>query len=99
MSNLEDSLKFCMNLDKKLTLYEKILSWKTFADCPTYGLGFQVWDDFGTNRFSVGHSGNQQKATTLLRYYPKDRTSLVILSNDEKLPLRKLRVLIEKYLF
>jgi CubicO group peptidase (beta-lactamase class C family) len=99
MSNLEDGLQFCMNLDKKLTLYEKIFSWKTFADNPTYGLGFQIWDDFETNRFSVGHSGNQQKATTLLRYYPKDRTSLVILSNDEKLPLRKLRVLIEKYLF
>jgi serine beta-lactamase-like protein LACTB, mitochondrial len=94
MSNLEDALDFCVKVSKMST-FEKLYAWSKTDPFSTYGMGFMVWE-LQDGDFAVGHTGGQQKASTFLQYYPKNKICLVALSNDEDFPQKEFRNLLYK---
>jgi serine beta-lactamase-like protein LACTB len=94
MSNLEDAMEFCLRISK-LSTFEKMILWGKTDSFSTYGLGFFSWkDDLGN--ISVGHPGHQQKASTILKYFPKNDVCLVALSNDEDFSTKKFSRILNK---
>jgi serine beta-lactamase-like protein LACTB len=97
MSNLEDALDFCVKISKMST-FEKLYAWSQTDSFSNYGMGFMIWQ-LQDGNFAVGHTGGQQKASTFLQYYPKNKICLVSLSNDEDLPQKELRRLLSKDIY
>jgi serine beta-lactamase-like protein LACTB len=87
MSTLDDAIEFCLQISRYST-YEKMMLWGQTDRFSSYGLGFYTWKDDKQN-VSVGHPGHQQKASTILKYYPKNDVCFVALSNDEDFSTRK----------
>ena len=86
LSSVEDLGRYCGALHDESLLSDaaKKLAWTRQklknGNSTSYGLGFGVSTRNGRRRIS--HSGSQQKAKTLMLYYPDDNVCFVLMSNS-----------------
>lgn len=63
-----------------------------------FNLGYQVFD-INSDKYAIGHTGSTIKCKGLLKYYPKQKITLLIHSSDESLKIIDLHSIIEEILF
>jgi CubicO group peptidase (beta-lactamase class C family) len=80
-STVEDLLKFEMALYSNKIISEKmrlfVMSPKPELNSPSYGYGFQIFDDV----HAVGHTGGFKGITTSMKIYEKSGYVAIVLSN------------------
>jgi CubicO group peptidase (beta-lactamase class C family) len=86
MSTVQDAVRFVTHLRNNsiLSEQEKEIVWSpTHPEInPYYGLGFEL--NFKNDKLeSVGHTGAQDKARTIMRYYFEADIGISLMSNSE----------------
>jgi len=84
LSTMKDAFTFFNEVfltEKHLNKTEKEEAFKG-VNGVNYGLGFQIYNKTGLP-YAVGHTGSQEKASTIAKYYPQISTVIVVMSNSE----------------